>query len=164
VAPLGTGTRVALASHVADPSGPTSSSEFGRASPPPSSPHGALRVRSSALVSHESSSMWKLMSSPRPPRWRPGPQESCASSTRSSSHGLLASHTSVEVKRVAASETCIRLEPPSPRAWPPWPIGCGEPSVQGSPVASRSPHHTSAQMSPPLQAGTASGIACATAW
>jgi len=62
-------------------------------------------------------------------------------------------------KRVAASEMCIRLLAPSPPACPPWPIGWGAPSVHGSPLSSRVPHHTSAQMSPPLQAGTASGIA-----
>ena len=106
--------------------------------------------------------MWNVEVDARARRGaRPGPHESGASSTRSSSHGFLASQTSIGVNRVAASETCIRLLAPSPRACAPWPIGCGAPSVHGSPVPSRSPHQTSAQMSPPLQAGTASGSASA---
>ena len=76
----------------------------------------------------------------------------------------MASQTSIGVHRVDASETCMRLLAPSPCTDAPWPIGCGAPSVHGSPVRSRVPHQTSAQMSPPLHAGTAVGIAWPTAW
>ena len=159
----GPARRVTFPNRVTVPSGTSSDTLFGRASPPPASPHGAFFVRSTVEVSQASSRIVKSMSSPSPPRCRPGPHESGASSKRSISHGFLASQTSIGVMRVAASETCIRLLAPSPPACAPWPTGCGAPSVHGSPVPSRSPHQTRAQMSPPLQAGTASGSASATA-
>jgi hypothetical protein len=109
-----------------------------------------------------SSSAWKKRSTPSPPRCRPAPPESGASSTFSSSHGFFDSHTSVGEKRVAASAWCRRLFAPSPWTFPPWPTGCGDPSAHGSP-SSRTPHQTSAARSPPLHAGTAAGTAFETA-
>ena len=56
---------------------------------------------------------------------------------------MRASHTSTGENWVADSTMCRQVEP-SPAWWPPWPTGCGEPSAQGSPVASRvpPPHQT----------------------
>jgi hypothetical protein len=50
VAPLGTSSRVALPNSKRLPSARFSATPFGRAKPPPSSPHGAFFVRSTADV------------------------------------------------------------------------------------------------------------------
>src|SRR5687767_13247455 len=79
-APAGRSTALSFEYVVTSPSGHCTETLDGRADPPPCRPKGALLVRSHGAVAVRSASTRYDVLMPSPPRQRPGPPESHASS------------------------------------------------------------------------------------